>query len=91
MGEYEKLLSKILRGSSDANIAFDDLCQLLRRLGFEERISGSHHNFRRAGVPEKINLQEDQSLAKAYQVKQVRAVLVDNKLVPEETEGTEEA
>jgi virulence-associated protein VapD len=86
MGKYEKLLGKVLRGSSDANIAFDDLCQLLRRLGFEERISGSHHNFRKAGVEEKINLQQDQSKAKAYQVKQVRTVLVENNLVPEETE-----
>ena len=86
MGKYEKLLDKVLRGSSDANIAFDDLCQLLRRLGFEERISGSHHNFRKASVEEKINLQEDKSKAKAYQVKQVRTVLVENNLVPEETE-----
>ena len=86
MGKYEKLLDKVLRGSSDANIAFEDLCQLLRRLGFEERISGSHHNFRKAGVEAKINLQEDESKAKAYQVRQVRTVLVDNNLVPEETE-----
>jgi len=86
MGKYEKLLDKILRGSSDTNIPFEDLCQLLHRLGFEERISGSHHNFRKAGVEAKINLQEDKSKAKAYQVKQVRSILVDNNLVPEENE-----
>jgi hypothetical protein len=56
MGKYEKLLNQILRGSSDSNIAFDDLCQLLRRLGFDERIRGSHHNFRKPGIEEKINL-----------------------------------
>jgi hypothetical protein len=78
--------TKFYAASSDANIAFDGLCQLLRRLGFEERINGSHHNFRKAGVEEKINLQEDGSKAKAYQVKQVRIVLVDNNLVPEDTE-----
>ena len=38
MGKHEKLVIRILRGSSDANIAFDDLCRLLRRLGFDERI-----------------------------------------------------
>lgn len=29
-------------------------CALLKRLGFEERIRGSHHIFRRVGIPEKI-------------------------------------
>jgi hypothetical protein len=77
MGKYEKLLLQILRGASDTNIAFDELCQLLRRLGFEERIHGSHHIFRKTGVEEKINLQEDGSKAKAYQVKQVRTVIVN--------------
>ncbi len=38
MTSHEKVLERILRGTSDANIGFADLCQLLRRLGFEERI-----------------------------------------------------
>jgi predicted RNA binding protein YcfA (HicA-like mRNA interferase family) len=84
MGKYEKLLNQILRGSSDSNIAFDDLCQLLRRLGFDERIRGSHHNFRKPGIEEKINLQRDKSKAKAYQVRQVRTILVENGLIGEE-------
>lgn len=84
MGKYEKLIERILLGSSDANISFEDLCQLLRRLNFEERIRGSHHNFRKRGIVEKINLQKDQDKAKAYQVKQVRAVLVDNDLIAKE-------
>lgn len=80
MGRYEKLLLKILRGTSDANIDFDDLCQLLRHLGFEERIKGSHHIFRKEGVEDRINLQQDGSKAKPYQVRQVRAVVVRYKL-----------
>ena len=52
MGKDEKLLSDLLRGRSDANIEFEDLCQLLRSLGFDERISGSHHIFRRSGIEE---------------------------------------
>ncbi len=76
MGKYEKLLEQILYGRSDANIRFDDLCQLLRSLGFDERVRGSHHIFRRHGVEEKINLQKDNGKAKAYQVKQVRNVIV---------------
>jgi len=90
MGKYEKLLLQILRASSDANIAFDDLCQMLRRLGFEESIRGSHHNFRKQEVEQKINLQKDGSKAKAYQVKQVRTVIVENNLGAESREGEKE-
>lgn len=80
MEKFEKLLFQILRGTSDANIAFDDLRQLLLRLGFEERRRGSHHLFRRAGIEEKINLQRDNAKAKAYQVRQVRTVILKYRL-----------
>jgi predicted RNase H-like HicB family nuclease len=80
MERCEKLLFQILRGTSDANTAFDDLCQLLLRLGFEERKGGSHHIFRKAGIEEKINLQRDDGKAKPYQVRQVRAVILKYKL-----------
>lgn len=43
MGKYDKLLIKILRGTSDQNIDFEGLRKLLLKLGFEERIKGSHH------------------------------------------------
>ncbi len=76
MGRYDKLFARVLRGTSDANISFDDLCQLLSYLGFDKRVRGSHHIFRRAGTEERINLQREGSKAKPYQVKQVRAVIV---------------
>jgi len=84
MGKYEKLLQRILQGDSDANTSFDDLCQLLRRIGFEERTRGSHHSFRKQGVEEKINLQREGSKAKIYQVRQVRASILKYKLGAEE-------
>ena len=80
MDKHEKLLATILQGTSDANIRFRDLCALLRYLGFEERIRGSHHSFRKAGVFEKPNLQADGALARQYQVRQVRAVILKHKL-----------
>ena len=80
----ESVLVRVLRGSSDAGIRFDDLCGLLRQLGFAERIKGSHHIFTREGVDEILNLQPRGSMAKPYQVKQVRKVLVQYKLVKEE-------
>ncbi len=80
MADTDKLLRRVLSGRSDVNIAFDDLCQLMRALGFDERISGSHHIFRKAGVEERVNLQRDDSKAKAYQVRQVRNVIVKYEL-----------
>ena len=70
------LLVRILRGTSDANIGFADLCALLRRLGFEERVRGSHHIFTRSDVEEILNLQPKEGKATPYQVKQVRQVIL---------------
>ena len=80
MVKYEKLLEQILLGNSDANVVFDELCQLLLRLGFEMRVRGSHHIFRKQGVEERINLQQDGGKAKGYQVRQVRAMILRYKL-----------
>lgn len=73
-------MDKILRGTSDTNIPFVELCHLLRRLGFDERIRGSHHVFTKAGVEEILNLQPKGAKAKPYQVKQVRHVILKYKL-----------
>ena len=56
------------------------MCQLLVRLGFNERVKGSHHIFNRDGVAEIVNLQPKGSKAKPYQVKQIRNILVTYKL-----------
>ena len=76
MTHGDKTLEQVLRGSSDANIRFDDLRNLLLALGFAERSRGSHHVFTRSGIDEQINLQRDGSKAKPYQVKQVRAAIL---------------
>jgi hypothetical protein len=83
MGKYDKLIDKILRGTSDANIPFDDLRGLLIRLGFDERIRGSHHVYRKDGIEEKLNLQQDDGKAKPYQVRQVRFIIIKYHLVGE--------
>ena len=71
---------QVLHGASDANIRFSDLAHLLRDLGFEERVRGSHHIFTREGIEEILNLQPRGSMAKPYQVRQVRNVIVRYKL-----------
>lgn len=76
MGKYEKLLQLVLSGRSDANVTFGELRQLLLRLGFSERIRGDHHIYFREGVEEILNLQPRGGMAKPYQVKQVRQVIL---------------
>jgi len=73
---WDKLIDKIARGGADANIAFGELCGLLRAMGFHERIRGDHHIFSRADVEEIVNLQPRGNLAKPYQVKQVRELIL---------------
>lgn len=80
MGKYEKLIFQILSGTSDANIPFSDLINLLQYFGFEMHIKGSHHIFRKDGVEEKPNLQKDGNKAKPYQVKQIRNIILKYKL-----------
>ena len=80
MNRSERLIQRILGGRSDANIRFADLRILMRNLGFDERVRGSHHLYRRDGVVEKVNLQRDDGDAKPYQVRQVRRLILKYKL-----------
>jgi hypothetical protein len=84
MSKHAKLLERIMLGTADANIPFDGLCHLLKRLGFQVRVRGSHHIFSRPGVEEILNLQPKGSNSKNYQVKQVREVILKYKLAEEE-------
>ena len=81
MSQFQKLLLILLSGRSDHNIAFSELAKLLERLGFESRIKGSHHIFTKSSVEEILNLQPRGALAKPYQVKQVRDVVIKYRLI----------
>jgi predicted RNA binding protein YcfA (HicA-like mRNA interferase family) len=82
MGKLGKLFRQILTGGSDRNISFGDLRYLLLRFGFRERVKGSHHIYTKETIEEIINLQERNGMAKPYQVKQVRQILVKYRLEP---------
>jgi len=84
MGKREKLIRKILSGSSDRNVLFADLVALLEFLGFEHRTSGSHHIFTKQGISDRVTLQSDSGTAKAYQVRQIRRTLAENNLIKDE-------
>jgi hypothetical protein len=80
MPQTDKILVQVLRGQSDANLRFADLRGLLLRLGFGERVRGSHYIFWKHEVEEILNLQPKGGKAKPFQVKQVRPVILKYKL-----------
>ena len=81
MGKFEKLLFKLLSGTSDNNFSFEDLRSLLLNLGFTEKTTaGSHRIFYKEGILELINIQPLGSKAKPYQVKQIRGIVLKYKL-----------
>jgi hypothetical protein len=80
MSKANKIILQILSGRSDANVDFSDLCFLLGKFDFDERVKGSHHIFTKTGVEEIINIQPNGSKAKAYQVKQIRNLILKYKL-----------
>ena len=85
MTSRAKLLAKIVGGTSDQNIPFDELVALLGHFGFALRTAGSHHIFSREGVNEILNLQPRRDgTAKPYQVKQVRQMITRYRLTGED-------
>jgi hypothetical protein len=80
MSKHGKTLVRILGGMADKNISFRDLRNLLKQLSFTERIKGDHYIFSQEGIEEILNLQPKGSKAKAYQVKQVRNLILQYQL-----------
>jgi predicted RNA binding protein YcfA (HicA-like mRNA interferase family) len=77
MGKHEKLVAKILEGRADSSIKFRDLRRLMLRMGFVERVRGSHHLFRHVETGVRINLQSARGMVKPYQVRQVRLAIIE--------------
>ena len=69
-----------MRGASDNNISFADLCHILKLLDFELRIKGDHFFYTHLSIIEIVNIQPLGNKAKAYQVKQVRNLILKYKL-----------
>jgi hypothetical protein len=68
-------LARLLSGAV-INVAFADAQSLLKAMQFEElRVTGSHHIYARAGIPEQLNLQERAGQAKPYQLRQLVAMV----------------
>ena len=81
MSKAEKLAAKILSGKSNNNFAFNDLCYILDRAGFQSRSGkGRHRIYYKEGIVEIVNVQPRNGKAKPYQVKQVRELLLKYKI-----------
>lgn len=81
----KNILKNVLSALSDKNTKFSDLRKLILNLDFSERIKGSHHIFFKKNITEIINLQSlKNGKAKAYQVKQVRNIIIKYELHKEE-------
>jgi len=70
MGSIEDLVQQFERNPK--NVGFGDLCRVCKHYFGEARIKGSHHIYKTPwqGDP-RINIQDDNGKAKAYQVRQV--------------------
>ena len=89
MSQRQKLLAQLMAVGSSSNLSFAALCNLLRSLGFAERIKGSHHIFAKPGVEEIINVQPvNGSKVKLYQAKQVRELLIRYALLIDDEDET---
>ena len=84
MGQIDKLIAAVLCGEQDKNIKFKDLQRILIHLDFRERVRGDHFIYTRKDIAEKINIQPNGALAKPYQVKQIRKIILDYKLGADE-------
>ena len=75
-----KTLRAIMSCKRDANIKFSELQKVLIEMGFKQRIKGDHHIYTNDTITEIINIQPLRNKAKAYQVKQVRNLILKYKL-----------
>ena len=69
-----QLMRKLLSGSK--NVSFADFVACAEAFGFVlSRVSGSHHIFVHAEIPELINLQNVKGKAKPYQIRQFLQII----------------
>lgn len=74
MSTLDKLIKKFF---SDATISYNEAESILLKLGFQVRISGSHHIFNKAGYTKNITLKKRSRLL-PYQIKMIKEVLQDH-------------
>ena len=73
----KKVYQAVISGKSDNNIRFCDFQNLIMDLGFVfQRQNGSHIMYFNDDIGQFMNIQNDASKAKAYEVKQLRDLII---------------
>ncbi len=73
MSKLQKLIEKVLQGR---NVSYEEAENLLRKLGFELEIRGSHHIFRKKGYHRNVSIKRRTELL-PYQIRELKEVLTD--------------
>jgi len=72
----KKVYEAVISGKADNNIKYSDLQNLIIDLGFEfQRQNGSHEIYCNKTIKKSLNIQKDSGKAKAYQIRQLRAMI----------------
>lgn len=74
MSKWEKLIAKILNGQA---VSYEEVENLLLRLGFDVEVCGSHHVFRKKGYHRNVSIKRRSQLL-PYQLRDVQEVLKDH-------------
>ena len=76
MSHQDKMMLKVLSGGHDRSMKFHELQKLLYMLEFQCRVKGDHFIYWKEGIDEIINIQPDGNMAKPYQVRQIRNIIL---------------
>lgn len=77
----QKTYNDVISGKSDNNINFNDFRNLIVDLGFSFiRQNGSHIQYYHKDINERMTIQNANSKAKGYQVRQLRNIIVKHGL-----------
>ena len=87
MSKHAKSLARVLEGTSDAGVTFDELRGVLLRLGFEERApSGSHYTYSHPDVRDILTVPRHRPIKPVY-VRKARALILKHKLASDDGSG----
>lgn len=75
MSKFKKLYDRIINKKIDS-VNFPDLQYFLEKFDFDQRVEGDHFIYYKKGISEIINIQSDGNMAKPYQVRQIRNIVV---------------
>ena len=84
MSRHSKALARILQGTADVSVTFEELRAVLLRLGLEEHApsGSSHYTYSHPSAREILTIPRRKPLKPVY-VRKARAFIVDNRLAPD--------